>query len=175
MRRRQAGRGPGGHNPPVRHDPRQLELLFDGLFAGLDTVLRGGAPEPLYAPGTPNVLHYREDLFPSALHEVAHWCVAGPERRRLEDFGYWYEPDGRDAATQQLFERVEVRPQALESIFAGACGWAFVLSADNIEGDARPSDAFAAAVAEQRLRYLRDGLPTRARRFREGLIALYGG
>ncbi|GAM69307.1 transporting ATPase [Vibrio sp. JCM 19236] len=26
------------------------------------------------------------------MHEIAHWCVAGPKRRLLEDFGYWYEP-----------------------------------------------------------------------------------
>jgi elongation factor P hydroxylase len=154
----------------MEHAPALLEALFDALFAPLDTVLRGGAPEPYYAPGRPNVLHYREDYFASALHEVAHWCVAGPERRTQPDFGYWYAPDGRDAATQALFERVEVRPQALEWIFADACGWPFVLSADNVEGDARPSPNFAAAVAAQKARYLGDGLPTRAARFRQALL-----
>ena len=162
-----------GHDPRV-HDPRELERIFDGLFADrLDTVLRGGAPEPFYEVGTPNVLHYREDYFASALHEIAHWCVAGKDRRGVDDFGYWYEPDGRSAEQQRLFEQVEVKPQAMESIFAAACGWDFVLSADNIEGDARPSPEFAAAVAEQRARYLAEGLPTRAARFVEALRQRY--
>ncbi len=156
-------------------DPADLERLFDRLFQPLDTVLRGGASEPLYEPGRPSVLHFREDYFASALHEVAHWCVAGPQRRQQVDFGYWYAPDGRDADTQRRFEQVEARPQALEWIFAEACGWPFVLSADNVEGDARPSEALAAAVADRKARYLRDGLPTRARRFREALQEVYGG
>ncbi len=157
------------------HDSRDLERIFDGLFADrLDTVLRGGAAEPFYEVGSPNVLHYREDYFASALHEIAHWCVAGKQRRTVDDFGYWYEPDGRSAEQQRLFERVEVKPQAMESMFAAACGWDFRLSADNLEGDARPSETFVAAVAAQRLRYEEEGLPTRANRFAEALRAAFG-
>ena len=32
---------------------------------------------PYYEPGTPSVIYFREDFDRSALHEVAHWCVAG--------------------------------------------------------------------------------------------------
>lgn len=157
--------------PPSSED---VERIFDGLFAPrLDTILRGGAAEPLYEPGRPNVLRYREDYVASALHEVAHWCVAGPARRALVDFGYWYEPDGRSRDQQDLFERVEVKPQAMEWLFAEACGWGFVLSADNVDGDCGPSAAFAEAVQAQRAAYLRDGLPRRADRFREALQALH--
>lgn len=163
------------HNPAV-HDPRILEQIFDGLFAErLNTVLRGGAEEPLYRPGEPNLILYREDYFASALHEVAHWCVAGPERRRLPDFGYWYEPDGRTAAQQALFERVEVKPQALEWVFADACGWGFVLSADNVDGGCGPSDGFAEAVAAEKARLLAEGLPARAGRFCEALKEAFSG
>ena len=68
-----------------------LERIFrECFFAEYATVLVGGAPEPLYVP-SPEVLRephrvvYREDYFASALHEVAHWCLAGAERRKLED------------------------------------------------------------------------------------------
>jgi elongation factor P hydroxylase len=163
------------HSPGV-HDPTELQRIFDGLFAErLNTVLRGGAPEPFYEVGRPCVLHYREDYFASALHEVAHWCVAGKERRALDDFGYWYEPDGRSPSQQREFEQVEVKPQAMESLFAQACGWEFTLSADNVDGDARPSQAFAAAVQAQREVYLAEGLPSRAARFVEALRTTWTG
>ncbi len=163
------------HNPAV-HDPLILERVFNGLFAErLNTVLRGGADEPLYRPGEPNVILYREDYFASALHEIAHWCVAGTERRKLVDFGYWYEPDGRSAERQAEFEQVEVKPQALEWVFADACGWDFRLSADNFEAGLGPSDEFAAAVSEEKARMAREGLPVRAGWFVEGLVGAFSG
>ena len=65
-------------------------------------------------------------------HEVAHWCVAGAERRKQDDFGYWYCPDGRDQAQQQAFEQVEIRPQAIEAEFCQALGIPFSPSQDNL-------------------------------------------
>ena len=62
-----------------------------------------GAAEPYYEPGAPSVIYFREDFDRSALHEVAHWCVAGPLRRGLPDYGYWYAPDGRNAEQQSAF------------------------------------------------------------------------
>ena len=154
-------------------DHRTLESIFDGLFAeALDTVLRGGFEEPLYLPADRDghaVIRYRADYSASALHEVAHWCVAGPERRRQLDWGYWYESDGRSPSRQAEFEHVEARPQALESIFAEAAGLPFVLSADNLQAGCGPSEAFAEAVDAWRGSYRRQGLPDRAARFEAAL------
>lgn len=156
-------------------EPSDLERLFADCF--LDdyrTVLVGGGEEPLYVPSAdvaraPHRIVYREDYFASALHEVAHWCLAGAARRALEDYGYWYAPDGRTAAQQAEFERVEVRPQAIEWILSEACEFDFNLSADNLDGGTGPSAGFARSVASERERLLREGLPGRAARFREAL------
>ncbi|MBA3981743.1 MAG: ATPase [Alcanivorax sp.] len=140
-----------------RFDARDLERLFAQTFAErYDTVLCGGAEEPFYQPGQPGQPHrilYTRDYFRSALHEVAHWCVAGAARRQQADYGYWYAPDGRDAVQQQAFEQVEVRPQALELLFCEACGHPFAVSLDNLNGETGDATAFAAAVAAQAARY----------------------
>lgn len=44
----------------------------------------------------------------------------GEKRRQLVDFGYWYAPDGRSAEQQELFQAVEVKPQAMEWILSPA-------------------------------------------------------
>lgn len=112
-------------------------------------LVRGGA-EPLYIPAaTPTEDHqiiYAHGFLSSALHEIAHWCVAGPERRLLEDFGYWYCPDGRSLAQQRAFEQVEVRPQAFEQCLTLALGRSFRISADNLAGDPGDTRAFERAV-----------------------------
>ena len=85
-------------------DAHQVMRLFNQEFAESDTTeLIGGAAEPYYEPGSLNRIYFRADYVRSALHEVAHWCVAGSRRRRLADYGYWYSPDGRDADQQQAF------------------------------------------------------------------------
>lgn len=114
------------------------------------TLLVGGADEPLYEPGDKNDrwarICFTRDYFSSALHEVAHWCVAGEDRRKRRDYGYWYQPDGRNERQQKEFERVEVAPQALEWIFSVACGVKFRISADNLNGKVGASGAFRTAV-----------------------------
>ena len=149
----------------------RLEAVFDRCFArSFHTVLRGGADEPVYTPaahGVPACIAYREDFVSSALHEVAHWCIAGRARLHQVDYGYWYAPDGRSPEAQLAFERVEARPQALEWIFAQSCGVAFSLSLDNLSGETDPAGRrrFACAVARE-AEGLRSGcLPPRARRF----------
>ena len=87
---------------------------FNRLFQVPDeTVLVGGASEPFYLKGQPNQVFFRADYVRSALHEVAHWCVAGRCRRGLPDYGYWYTPDGRSAERQAAFFSVEAKPQAI--------------------------------------------------------------
>ena len=154
-----------------------LERIFRGCFlAEHATILEGGAPEPLYLPSpdptrAPHRILYREDYFASALHEVAHWCLAGADRRKLEDYGYWYRPDGRDSLEQTEFERAEARPQALEWIFSEACGFPFQLSADNLAGALGPSDRFEQSVRRAKADHLVRGLPARAERFLAALRA----
>ena len=160
------------------HRSADLERLFDQcFFARWNTLLQGGGNEPQYLPGIANQPHrliYRENFFASALHETAHWCIAGAQRRRQADFGYWYLPDGRDAAAQREFEVVEARPQALEWVFSVAAGYPFRPSADNLSGAAGDGEAFGQAVVSALFRYLEHGLPPRAARFADALGAAYG-
>lgn len=167
--------------PGAVHLGADLELLFaDCFWAGWRTRLEGGAEEPLYLPATaqaPHRLCYRADHFASALHETAHWCIAGPARRRLVDFGYWYAPDGRDAAGQRAFEAVEARPQALEWIFSEAAGHPFRPSADNLDGTGTGTGTggdFAARIGAELRRWLASGPPPRAVRFADALRLAYG-
>jgi elongation factor P hydroxylase len=140
--------------------------------------LQGGASEPLYLPasaGRDAIIFYRADYAASALHEVAHWCIAGAERRRREDYGYWYIPDGRDAAQQRAFQQAEQQPQALEWHFARAAGVPFRISLDNLAASTDDGPAFAAAVAAQAQRLCQTGLPPRAESFRRALASRFGG
>lgn len=156
-----------------------LVAIFNQTFAETDNtrLIKGGA-EPVYLPaGVGSRYHqiiFTRDYFSSALHEVAHWCVAGKARRLQEDYGYWYAPDGRSAEQQQAFEVVEVKPQALEWIFHTACGVPFRVSADNLAAGLGASDAFKQAIQQQVLRYCTHGLPARANIFLTALTAFYG-
>jgi elongation factor P hydroxylase len=164
---------------PVVHDCLDLVRLFDSTFASeFNTRLVGGGMEPEYLPADENVSHARivftRDYFASALHEIAHWCVAGPQRRQLPDYGYWYAPDGRTAEQQAEFERVEVKPQALEWLFAEAAAFKFRVSADNLSQGLGPSLAFKQAIVAQAQTYLAEGLPHRASLFVDSLREFYG-
>ena len=153
----------------------EIARQFNDLFAASEqTIMIGGAPEPLYSASRaakPAVIHYREDFAASALHEAAHWCIAGATRRQLDDFGYWYVPPPRTVDAQARFFAHERRVQALESFFADAAGVRFRVSADDPEV---ATDTFASAVAEERIRVmgeLRASPATRAARFRVRLSA----
>ena len=141
------------------HTVQQLEVLFDECFAKqFNTQLVGGAAEPYYcAPheGNPAEIHFSHDYFRSALHEIAHWCVAGDERRQRNDYGYWYAPDGRNAEQQREFEKVEVMPQAWELLFCAACGHPFRVSMDNLDNSPSDVSDFEKAVFEQAKTLLR--------------------
>lgn len=114
-----------------------IETIFNsGVGLSYNTVLRGGAEEPFYQAPTAAkpqaTIWYRSDYVRSALHELAHWCVAGPERRLRDDYGYWYAPDGRTPEQQRLFFQVEVHPQAIERLFCEALEIPFEVSVDNL-------------------------------------------
>ena len=154
----------------------ELISLFNGLFSDSEnTRLERGEHEPVYLPADDRVPYHRivfaHGFFSSALHEIAHWCVAGPERRLLEDFGYWYEPDGRTPEQQRQFEQVEVKPQALEWIFSVCSGKPFRVSADNLALSAEAHDdrIFRERIHQEVLWRLEKGLPARAARFAAAL------
>lgn len=160
------------------HRIDDLIALFDGLFAqSFNTRLIRGGDEPLYLPRDEQVPYHRlvfaRGFFASALHEIAHWCIAGPTRRQMVDFGYWYAPDGRNAGEQKAFEQVELKPQALEWIFSCAAGSRFFISADNLAGEATDMTDFRTAVHRQVVSYCHAGLPARAAQFRDALCTFY--
>ncbi len=154
-----------------------LIIVFDRCFLSeFNTRLIGGGDEPIYLPSLDNAPHqivFTRDYFASALHEVAHWCVAGEKRRGQVDYGYWYAPDGRTAAQQAEFEQMEVKPQALEWLFSTACGVPFRVSADNLQAGLGASLDFKRKIAAQAQAYCRN-LPERPRRFVGALAEFYG-
>lgn len=148
--------------------------LFASCFAAShDTVLVGGAGEPLYEPGRPARIAYRADYAASALHETAHWLIAGPQRRQLEDYGYWYESE-RDQATQRRFEAAEARPQALEWLLSVSAGIDFRVSCDNFDESMLDRQGFRARVRQEVHGWLQRGLPVRARQFQQALAERAG-
>lgn len=164
------------HSRP--HDSRQLIELFNQTFlASHATCLVGGGCEPLYepaqSPGALNRIVFTRDYFASALHEVAHWCVAGPERRLLADYGYWYAPDGRTEEQQAEFERAEVKPQALEWLFSEAAGCPFRVSSDNLGSGLGPSEEFLSAIHGQVLNHCEGRLSARVQAFLSALLSYY--
>lgn len=142
------------------------------------TLLVNEGEEPIYLPASQDFPHHRiffaKGFWSSALHEVAHWCIAGAKRRQQIDYGYWYAPDGRSPEQQALFEHVEVKPQALEWLFTSAIGQQFFVSFDNLNGQGANPDRFRRAVQQQALAYLADGLPVRAGRFLQQLLKDFG-
>ena len=149
--------------PPV--PVSEIIAVFNKRLGGRYGVrLEGGGAEPFYqAPKAAEcgLIVFRADYGASALHEVAHWCLAGPQRRQLDDYGYWYLPV-RNAAQQAAFEAVEARPQALEALFAEAAGVDFRVSSDDVA--CLPSPGFKAQVAAERS-LIEQQLPVRAKYF----------
>jgi elongation factor P hydroxylase len=166
-------------DPQKRHDPNDLIRLFNGCFAKTyNTRLLFGEDEPIYLPADKNrdyhAIYFAHGFFASALHESAHWLIAGSSRRQLVDFGYWYEPDGRTAAQQALFQQVEVKPQAMEWILTQATGHSFRVSVDNLNGAEADTQAFKLAVHQQVQQYCQQGISLRVETFRNALCQFYG-
>lgn len=142
----------------------QLQAIFSAqFFATHRTCLLGGFDEPFYRAPTATSegqVQYRLDYLSSALHELAHWCLAGPQRLQQDDYGYSYQSE-RDLSAQLDFERLEARTQALEWLLHLACGQKFRPSADNLslpDYDLRP---FARRIEQQAAQMLNGHLPPR--------------
>ena len=162
--------------------------LFNGLFtASYNTRLvcavcdgrQGELDQPVYEPANRHRANHQivfaHGHFASALHEISHWCVAGNARRLLEDFGYWYRPDGRSEQQQKEFEKVEIKPQALEWLFSLASRQVFVASADNLAAGTSDDLVFRLAVSRQARSFLSHGLPPQAALWLARLKQSYGG
>ena len=158
------------------HKVEDLVALFNNEFADCNTQLKSGAEEPFYqasVEGKPAIIYSTHDYFASALHECAHWCIAGKERRRLDDYGYWYAADGRTAEQQQEFFKVEQKPQALEWAFALASNLPFRVSLDNLNNPSGDAEAFREQVYARLIEYFEYGFPTRALRMIQILCRYY--
>jgi elongation factor P hydroxylase len=146
----------------IEHDCNNLVVLFEKIFLlSHGTRLLGGGEEPEYIPAaglnSEHTIIFTRNYFASALHEIAHWCIAGEQRRQLPDYGYWYAPDGRTAEQQKKFEQVEAKPQALEWFFSRACGSVFRLSVDNLNGDVGVTESFKESVLREAKGYCLKG------------------
>ena len=162
----------------MQHHFQDLIDLFEStFFEQYKTRLVKGDDEPIYLPASETCAFHQivfaHGYYSSALHEVAHWCLAGEARRLLEDFGYWYLPDGRDAEQQKAFEDAEVKPQAIEWAFCVAANKRFNVSADNLNGAGSDTVSFKKRVYSQVQVYLRDGFPKRAQQFIDELHRFY--
>lgn len=134
-----------------------LILHFNHWFSYHNVQLIRGEHEPEYFPATlnePAKIQFAHGFFNSALHEISHWTIAGKKRRTLADLGYWYAPDGRSAEQQQLFEHVEIKPQAIEWLFAQSFQRPFRVSLDNLTGQSHDATDFKNQVYAQVQRYL---------------------
>ena len=161
------------------HCYQDLITLFNRCFAEqYNTRLVKGDDEPIYLPADESrsfhAIFFAHGFFSSALHECAHWLIAGAKRRELVDFGYWYLPDGRNLEQQALFQQVEVKPQAMEWILSAAAGHRFRVSVDNLNGEDSDPTAFKMAVYQQVKDYCMHGLSPRAALLREALCGFYG-
>ena len=172
----------------LAHTITDITHIFDTCFSQtFNTRLVKGRDEPIYLPANMSDIGitsqpfaqvvFAHGYYASALHEIAHWCLAGEKRRTQIDFGYWYCPDGRTSEQQQAFESVEVKPQAIEWAFCLAAGFEFNVSCDNLTGDelGRQPDhgAFRQQVLQQVNRYLLSGFPPRASMFIKALSQFY--
>lgn len=153
-------------------DAAEIVEVFNTVFEeSHGTTLTGGADEPYYrVTDGKATIFFREDFIASALHEVAHWCLAGIERRQQDDYGYWYVAD-RDAEAQARFESVEVKPQALEWLFSQLLGIPFRVSADNLALENYDSLPFRRRVHEAANTMVSQGLQGRALKFALALNA----
>ena len=149
----------------------EITHLFNQKFSvSQKTTVQGGADDPFYQAngGANSIIFFKEDFASSALHEISHWCLAGVERRKFDDYGYWYQPV-RCEIEQRKFEQMEIQPQALEWILSVAMAIPFRVSADNLDLPDYDMSGFAQKVRSQVFTFIKTGLPPRAKLFADAL------
>ena len=170
---------------PVRLAQSSICACFEAaLRAEFEVRMIGGADEPRYLPAQAGqagcqareaVIHCRADFAPSALHEAAHWLLASPAQRALEDYGLTYVPPPREPAAQARFYAAELAVQALEAWLSKRAGIAFRASGDDPDTSLATLASFDATVQQIAAWYDTPlgGLfvPATARRFAQRLSA----
>ena len=141
-----------------------INLLNNQYLNNFNTVMVGGFDEPFYKASTESQaaeIQFSHNYIRSALHELSHWCVAGVERRKIDDFGYWYASDGRNQQQQNEFFKVEIKPQAIEWAFSIVLGVRFEASVDNLNTKVDGIDVFKKNLKKQLLSYCDNSFPKR--------------
>jgi len=131
------------------------------------TQLCGGADEPLYLPPTHlklGLIQYNRNFAASALHEIAHWLIAGRRRRQLVDYGYAYQSEPRTNADQKRFYLYEARNQGLEKMLSQQCGNPFQVSVDNLLVGVDERNLFGDSVTTACRQWRERVLPIRVQR-----------
>ncbi len=154
-----------------------VTLLNNQYLGQYNTCIVGGFDEPFYQAsqsGQMAQIQFSHDYIRSALHELAHWCVAGDQRRKQDDYGYWYAADGRNQQQQDEFYKVEIKPQAIEWAFSIVLGIAFEASVDNLATQVEGVDEFNNNLKKQFSKYATNGFPKRTQEILS-LLANYRG
>ena len=142
-------------------DAKLIAQIFnDGVGSKYQTLLKGGRNEPVFIPDrdTSDIIHYKADYVSSALHEVAHWFIAGANRRRLVDYGYWYK---------------EFRNADQQLAFSQGAGIPFRLSVDNFQRIKSGCPDFKIAVRSEAIS-LTSSINKRAFSFLQDLMSVSG-
>ena len=160
------------------HDISDLKNIFDSQFGqSHNTRLVRGDDEPIYLPANETCGYHQvifaHGFYASALHEIAHWLVAGEARRLQEDYGYWYCPDGRDKTQQAEFEKVEVKPQAIEWALSVSAGFNFNVSVDNLNGEQSCRFSFQQNVHAKVIELIEGGFNSRTEQLLKALADFY--
>lgn len=156
------------HNQIPNHHmlslPVLLNIINNKILNDYNTKLVGGFDEPFYKAfkqGDMAEIQFTQDYIRSALHELSHWCVAGVERRKIDDYGYWYAEDGRNQQQQDEFFKVEIKPQAIEWAFSIVSGVKFEASVDNLGCSVKGVEEFNNQLNLQLNKYLKTGFNSR--------------
>ena len=148
----------------------EVAAVFNCTFSDHSVVMHGEYREPMYIPGMDVAeLRYTLDHTALALHEAAHWCIAGRRRRRNTDYGYFYEPPPRSGMHRVRFEDVDIEAQSVEVLLAEAAGSQFQPSSDDVDVPLFLLEAFSSRILERARERRQVGLPKRADKFRVAL------
>jgi hypothetical protein len=160
----------------IEKDAKKLISLFNAVFGtDFNVVINSDSDEPDYRaslePNIPNLINFANGYCNSALHEIAHWVIAGDQRRSQHDYGYWYAADGRDSEQQKLFQQLEILPQAIEKAFCEAMQRPFKASLDNLNHPVESSEIekFEREIELKKCQLQQLGFPPRAQQFIDAL------
>jgi elongation factor P hydroxylase len=152
--------------------------LFNSEFKDTEATMIAESPdEPIYLPADEinplNRILYTKDSYTSVLHEISHWCIAGAERRKKVDYGYWYKPESQTPEEAELYKKFESKTHGIEWIFCMAAGVPFHIIPNNVAAGFEISQDLKEGVYAATLNYLNHGLPVHAEQFKKSLLKHY--